>query len=113
MMKVMSYRDVEEETSLGEGANDVTIRWLISDKDGAENFFMRRLEVRGWTPYHSHTHEHQVYILSGQGVLKGDGVEHDLAPGVFCWVPSGETHQFKNTGREPLSLLCLIPSSNG
>jgi quercetin dioxygenase-like cupin family protein len=111
-MKVMNYKDVAEEASLSDGARNVTVRWLISDKDGARNFYMRRIEVRGWTPYHSHPHEHEVYVLSGEGVLKGEGVEYRLEPGAFCWVPPGETHQFRKTGEAPLCILCLIPSSN-
>ncbi len=111
-MKVMNYRDVEEEQSLSEGANDVTIRWLISEKDGAKNFYMRRIEVKGWTPHHSHPHEHEVYVLSGEGVLRGDGAEYRLEPGVFCWVPPGQIHQFRKTGKDPLCFLCFIPSPN-
>lgn len=112
-MKVMSYLDVEEEKSDMPGANRVRVRWLISKKDGAKNFFMRRFEIDGWTPYHTHSHEHEVFVLSGEGVLVGDGVEHHLKPGVFCWIPPNEPHQFKNTGQGSLCILCLIPSENG
>jgi quercetin dioxygenase-like cupin family protein len=112
MMKVMHYTDVEEERFSSEAASDVTIRWLISERDGAKNFFMRRIEVKGWTPHHSHPYEHEVYVLSGEGVLEGGGREHHLAPGVFCWVPADETHQFRKTGKDPLCFLCLIPSSH-
>lgn len=112
-MKVMHYLDVVEEKPDMEGANGVSVRRLISDKDGAKNFFMRRIDVKGWTPHHSHPHEHEVYVLSGEGVLKGDGVEYRLEPGVFCWVPPGQIHQFRKTGKDSLCFLCFIPSSNG
>lgn len=108
-MKVVSYLDVQEETPDLEGANGVTVRWLISERDGAKNFFMRRFEIEGWTPYHTHPHEHEVFVLSGEGTLIGDGIEHRLGPGIFCWIPPNEPHQFKNTGKERLCLLCLIP----
>lgn len=112
-MKVMSYLNVPQQKPNMEGANGVTVRWLISKKDGAENFFMRRFEIEGWTPYHTHPYEHEVFILGGEGILISDGVEYRLSPGVFCWIPPNELHQFKNTGEERLCLLCLIPSENG
>jgi len=112
-MKVMNYLDVQEEMAKMEGASGVTVRWLISKKDGAKNFFMRRFEIEGWTPYHTHPYEHEVFILSGEGTVVGEGVEHRLSPGVFCWIPADEPHQFKKTGKEKLCILCLIPHTDG
>jgi len=111
-MKVMNFLEVPQEPAKLEGAYNVRVRWLISEKDGAKNFFMRRFEIDGWTPYHTHPYEHEVLILSGEGVLIGDGIEHRLTEGVFCWIPPNEPHQFKNTGRGSLCILCLIPSQN-
>ena len=48
-MKVMRYRDVAEETPEMEGAQGVTVRWLISEKDDAPNFYIEahRLTLPG------------------------------------------------------------------
>ena len=37
-MKHVHYSDVELETPKEEGIKNLKVRWLISDKDGAENF---------------------------------------------------------------------------
>ena len=112
-MKVMKYRDVEEKKPDMEGAEGVTVRWLISGKDGAPNFYMRRFEVKGHTPHHNHPFEHEIYILSGEGVVLEGETEHPVGPGTFCYIPPGETHQIQNRGEEPLQLLCLIPRIDG
>ncbi|MFP3903820.1 MAG: cupin, partial [Armatimonadota bacterium] len=47
-----------------DGAEDVSIQWLVSeDNGGAPNFAMRRFVVEpgGSTPYHTHDWEHEVY----------------------------------------------------
>ena len=40
-MKHVNYSDVELEEAKMDGIKDVSIRWLISEKDGAQNFAMR------------------------------------------------------------------------
>ena len=51
-MKICNFKDVELREVNDEGARGVSIRWVISDKDGAENFFMRVFDVApaGHTP---------------------------------------------------------------
>ena len=96
-----------------EGAKDVEIRWLISKEDEAENFAMRMFEIQpgGHTPLHTHPHEHEVFIVEGQGVLVFEGQEHAFAAEHVIFVPGGKEHCFKNTGDTLLRLLCLIPVS--
>jgi len=94
-----------------EGVAGVTVRWLWSTPDGVPTFALRLFEVEkgASTPYHSHPHEHEVYILSGQVVLRGKSEEHSLTPGDTVLVLPYEEHQFCNTGSEPLRFLCGIP----
>lgn len=110
-MKVINYRDVPAER-VEEGAKGVKIRWILTEKDGARNFVMRHFEIEpgGYTPHHNHPWEHEVFILSGRGVVVGEQGEKEFQDGDVVFVPSGETHQFKNTGDQALRLLCLIPS---
>ena len=58
-MKLFHYDDVELEKAEA-GAKDTYVRWLITRKDGAKNFAMRRFTIGkdGHTPYHSHDDEH-------------------------------------------------------
>ena len=89
----------------------VKIRWLIDDTSGAPNFAMRHFEIApgGQTPLHRHDWEHEVFILTGQGVLVSDDGEKDFGPGEVVFMPGGEEHCFRNTGAEPVTMLCLVP----
>ena len=45
-MKHVHYTDIELEEPDEEGIKNLKIRWLISKKDGAENFAMRFFEIK-------------------------------------------------------------------
>jgi quercetin dioxygenase-like cupin family protein len=96
-----------------EGAQGATIRILISKTDGADNFAMRMFEIQpgGHTPLHSHPHEHEVFILDGEGVFVCEGKERKISVESVVFVPGGAEHQFRNTGRSVLRFLCLVPAS--
>lgn len=96
-----------------EGAKDVRIRWLISREDGAENFAMRMFELQpdGFTPLHSHPHEHEVFIVEGGGTFVCEGKEYPFEKEYVIFVPPNKEHRFKNTGDSLLRFLCLIPAS--
>jgi len=98
-----------------EGAEGVTIREMITCRDGAPNFAMRLFEVApgGHTPLHTHPYEHEVFILDGEGVLGGGIEARPLRPGDAVFVPASILHQFRNTGQRPLRFLCLIPNLPG
>ncbi|MFQ5863847.1 MAG: cupin domain-containing protein [bacterium] len=99
-MKVQNYTEVEETQVTMEGAKDTVMRLLISDKDGADNFAMRMFTVEsgGHTPFHFHNYEHEVFVLAGQGVLKGEDGEHPFKAGDVIFVKPDEKHQFRNNG---------------
>jgi len=92
-------------------AAGVKIRWLIDEKAGAPNFAMRHFEIEpgGATPLHAHEWEHEAFILTGAGVVVNAGGEDAFGPGDAIFMPAGETHCFKNTGAEPVTMLCLVP----
>jgi quercetin dioxygenase-like cupin family protein len=112
-MKIVKSEDVSKSAVEVEGAKDVEIRWLISKDDGAQNFAMRMFELQpgGHTPLHTHSHEHEVFIVEGRGVLVFEGQEHKFEPEYVIFVPPNREHRFKNTGDSILRLLCLIPAS--
>jgi len=114
-MKIEKTSNIEKQPVKNEGAKDVDIRWLISKADGAENFSMRMFELQpgGRTPLHTHPHEHEVYIVQGQGVFVFEGGEHPLNTDYVIFVPGSKEHCFKNTGDSTLRFLCIIPATAG
>jgi quercetin dioxygenase-like cupin family protein len=104
-------RSLDVSAELVEGVPGVTVRWLWAARDGAPTFALRLFEVEpgAATPYHSHLHEHEVYILSGQALLRGKSQEQSLGSGDTVLVLPDDEHQFVNTGPEPLRFLCAIP----
>ena len=110
-LKIGNATEIEARDVTIEGAEGVTIRWLVSKKDGAPNFQMRLFEVApgGRTPLHTHEWEHEVYILEGEGVLTFEGEEKPFSKGFYAFVPSGSEHSFSNTGDGILSFICVVP----
>jgi len=107
--KVGSYRDVPEEPV--EIAENTTIRWLISRKDGAPNFAMRlfRIGPGGSIPSHSHDWEHEIFVLRGSGLVRIGEKEYRVSEGTFLFIPPNVEHYYENTGEGDLEFLCLIP----
>ena len=110
-MKHIHYTDVKLETPDEDGVKDVKVRWIISEKDGAENFAMRVFEIQpgGFTPLHQHNWEHEVFILNGSGKLKNMNTEESFKKGDVFFIKPNEWHQFLNDTNEILKFICLIP----
>ena len=111
-MQVINAFSVPEQ-KIEEGANNATIRWLLTENEGADHFYMRIIELapRGYTPHHTHPWEHEFYVLEGEGKLVGDGDESlPLGIGDAGIVPAGEPHHFESTPGMSLKFICLIPS---
>lgn len=109
-MTVKHYTSVPAK-EVEQGAEGVKIRWIIAEHDGAPNFAMRHFEIApgGHTPHHAHEWEHEVFILTGRGIVASPDGDHPLSPGTVVFVPPNEEHHFANDGDEPLTLLCLVP----
>lgn len=107
MIQVRDFREVEAQ----EAAEGVTMRVPIGPDQGAPFFNMRVFEVEPGhaTPHHSHWWEHEVFVLSGQGVVLTEQGEKPVAAGTTVLVPGGDMHRFRNTGGEVLRFLCLVP----
>jgi len=112
-LKIGKATDMESETVEMKGAENVTIRWLISGDDNAPNFAMRLFEVGkgGSSPFHDHSWEHEVYILEGEGKLLFEEEEKRFSGGFYIFVPGGRKHSFVNTGDKTLKFLCMVPNS--
>ncbi len=112
-MKVEKSANIARKPVEVEGAQGIGIRWLISKEDGAANFAMRMFEVEpgGHTPLHRHPHEHEVFVLEGEGVVTDEGRERPIGPEDVVFVPGDVEHNFRNTGDSTLRFLCLVPMS--
>lgn len=86
-------------------------RVLIGPNQGAPTFIMRlfTLTEGGFSPYHTHPWEHEVFVLAGEGTVKGAAEEKHVRAGDFIFVPPNEEHQFLNSGNEEFEFLCVIP----
>lgn len=112
-MKIANYKAVNQETVPGfKGAH---IRWLIG-ADLGKNFLLRRydFEPSAVIPLHQHSHEHEMYVLEGQGAIVDKNGEREVGPGDFAYVEPNEVHGFRNkSDTEPFVFLCIIPKETG
>lgn len=106
-MKVTNYLDVEPTQEV----SGVVKRDVITADDGAPHFCMRVFEVRpgSSSPSHSHWWEHEVFILSGQGVVVGEEGATPIGKESVVFIAPNEPHCFVNTGNEPFRFICIIP----
>lgn len=109
-MKVFNYLEIPSENA-EQGAHGTTLRWLITKETGAEHFAMRYFEMQpgGYSPYHHHDWEHEVFILEGEGFITTESGDIPFHPGTVAFIPPNEHHQFRNTGKFAVKFLCLIP----
>jgi quercetin dioxygenase-like cupin family protein len=113
-MKLVKWRELSSQEVNVEGATKTTIRVLLGPEIGAPNFTMRLFEIApgGSTPSHSHDFEHEIFILSGNGVCVQPYKETPIGPEDAIFMPGGEEHCFRNTGDDTLRIICLIPASS-
>ena len=110
-----NYKDVEEKQAIlsdGTAVKDVSIRWLIDENLGANNFAMRQIKIETGinVPLHNHPQEHEIYVLAGKGKFYNDKDKVEIAEkGDFLFIPPNEKHGIKNLGEDSLIFLCLIP----
>jgi mannose-6-phosphate isomerase-like protein (cupin superfamily) len=89
---------------------------IVSGERGARGVTLRLAEIpvpqpgdasRGWHQHHGF--EECIFVLSGEGTTYAESGEFPLKPGDTLLVPAGEKHVTRNTGTEPLLLLCFFP----
>ena len=113
-MKHVHYSNIPAQEFTGEDVQDVSMRVGITDTDGAPNFAMRLFHVKpgGYTPFHKHHWEHEVFVVSGHGTLVLDQEERELSVGDFVYVEPDAMHQFKNAGEEEFQFICVVPHTS-
>jgi quercetin dioxygenase-like cupin family protein len=111
MVHVKRVSEVAQEDVSMEGARNVAVQWLIDEKADAKNFAMRRFAIKkdGHTPLHSHDWEHEIYVLSGKGIVRVGNEIFVLEKDMVVYVPPNVVHQFRNDGDVDFFFLCMIP----
>jgi mannose-6-phosphate isomerase-like protein (cupin superfamily) len=89
---------------------------IVSGSDGDPGITLRKVEIPvpafGDSPRSRHVHndcEECIYVLSGEAMTEADSGNYALKAGDAIVIPSGEKHATRNTGSEPLVLLCFFP----
>ncbi len=109
--KIGYYEVVEEKPLPLEQGESVSIRWLLSEKDGVPNFAMRLFTIQpgGHINAHSHPWEHEIYILEGVGDVRIGERVYRVTKGFFIYIPPNIEHEYWNTSNRELKFLCIIP----
>ena len=89
---------------------------IVSGEKGAQAVTLRLVEIPpvkpGDAPRGRHFHqgfEECIFVMSGEGCTEADSGNYPLQAGDTILIPSGEKHVTRNTGSEPLVLLCFFP----
>ncbi|MGA2810259.1 MAG: cupin domain-containing protein [Candidatus Acidiferrum sp.] len=89
---------------------------IVSGARGARGVTLRLVEIPVTQPgaarrsgHQHHDFEECIFVLSGHGTTAADSGEYKLGPGDTLLVSPGDRHATRNTGTEPLKLLCFFP----
>jgi mannose-6-phosphate isomerase-like protein (cupin superfamily) len=89
---------------------------IVSGATGSRAVTLRLVEIPvaapGEAPRGRHLHsdtEECIFVMSGEGRTESDGGNYVLKAGDTILIPPGEAHVTRNTGSEPLMLLCFFP----
>lgn len=89
---------------------------IASGELGTRNVTLRLVEIpvpeAGDKPRGRHRHEgfeECIHVLSGEGLMDAESGRFALKTGDSIVIPPGEMHVTRNTGKEPLMLLCFFP----
>lgn len=111
-MIIKNFEDIQAEPVTTAGATKTTIRWLITQKDGASGYAMRLFEIvpGGAIPTHTHNFEqHEIFVFQGSAKVTAGEKEFRVKKGDAIFVPVGEPHSYINDGEEPFRFICVIP----
>ena len=106
---VKSANDVQPQVV--KAGDKTTIQVLISSQEGP-NFAMRRFVMQPGGGIHTHTHtvEHEQYMLRGHARIGIGGQEYEVKTGDVVFIPEGVPHWYQNVGEEDFEFLCMIPN---
>lgn len=111
-MIVRHYTELAALPLAMEGAEDVLMRKLVGESEGAPHFSMRIFEVAdgGHTPLHQHDYEHEIFILEGRGEITEGTRVLAIMPGSVIYIRPRTPHQLRNTQADVLRFIDIIPN---
>jgi len=85
------------------------IRWLITHRDGAQNFSMRLIDVPSGksTPDHSHDYEHEMFFIEGKGEAEIEGRKYRIEEDSFIFIPPNFRHVVR--AESDMKIVCIVP----
>ena len=107
----MIIRNIDE-VEVASYEKGVKKRVVIGPREGTPTFVMRVFELDPGmsTPYHTHDWEHEILVLSGEGVVVDEnGKEIRVKSLDSVYLPPEEKHCLKNNGNGVFRLVCLVP----
>lgn len=92
--------------------NRVMTPLMTSDTtDAPIDFSVHMTEWEPGAEVDEHAHQNAtevMFCISGHGVATVNGVKYDFAPESMIAALPGDKHQIRNTGTEPLKVLCIF-----
>jgi mannose-6-phosphate isomerase-like protein (cupin superfamily) len=89
---------------------------IVSGTKGSNSSTLRLVEIavpvegEALREFHHHPAcEECIVVLSGEGTTHTEHAQYQLQPGDTLLIPAGERHVTRNTGSQPLMLLCFFP----
>ena len=89
---------------------------IVSGEKGSQAVTLRLVEIPVpkpgealRSPHYHQGFEECIYVMSGEGCTEAESGKHRLQAGDTILIPPGEKHVTRNTGQEPLVLLCFFP----
>ena len=102
---------VEMENEEGEKTTGTWIQWLIREKQEAKNYAMRlfTMEPNAKIAKHYHPWEHEIFVLSGEGIIGVGDKEVKVHAGNFLYIEPDIPHWYRNESDKEFKFLCIIP----
>ncbi len=112
-MKKVSLRDIAPEHP--SGTEGVDFRALLAKNANAPNFYLRIFDVSpgGHTFDHSHSWEHEMYVVKGRGKIVLEPGKEEIREGDAILLEPDEKHMVVNDSRSLLRLVCVVPKPKG
>ena len=104
--------DVPAEPVNKPGFSGMQARFLLTASDGCPRYALRLMEIAqgGFTSFHRHKEEHEMFFIEGTGVLRTDDEnEVKIQAGDALYLLPCESHEITNTGTGMLKMICTVP----
>jgi mannose-6-phosphate isomerase-like protein (cupin superfamily) len=90
-------------------SGDREFRYLVTEEVGCRDmtqFF--GVIAPGRAPDHSHVYDEVIYVLEGEGILHGGGVDKPVSAGTCIHLPPLFVHSLENSGNTPMRIVAVF-----